>query len=156
MRRSERAVNDFEQVSNLLNNNKIFYLGINDKDFPYIVPLCYGFEVIEDKFVLYFHCATSGKKNDLLSKNSNVAFVINDDYQLLIKDNLCSSSMLYASLMGSGLAVELLDNETKSAALNIITSHQMNKKGEFSSEAIKRVAVYQIAVCDWSMKTNRL
>lgn len=69
----EREVKDLIIIEAMLNEMTIMNMGMNDEDgYPYVLPLNFGFEIDEDKLVLYFHCMKVGKKIELLKKDSRV------------------------------------------------------------------------------------
>ena len=44
MRRQDRRVTDIEEIKSILNSTRIIHLGMMDGDYPYVVPLHFGFE----------------------------------------------------------------------------------------------------------------
>jgi len=51
MRRQDRRVTDIEEIKGILNSTRIIHLGLMDGDYPYVVPLHFGYEFIDE--VLY-------------------------------------------------------------------------------------------------------
>ena len=68
MRRSDREIKDFDEIIKVINKCDVCRLAINDGDYPYIVPMNFGLNIEDGKVVLYFHCASEGKKLELLKK----------------------------------------------------------------------------------------
>ena len=54
-----------------------------DADYPYIVPLHYGYEYKEGILIFYMHCAKEGHKLDLIRSNPNVCIEIESDVELI-------------------------------------------------------------------------
>lgn len=73
MRRFENQVHDREMIKAILDNILIVNLGINDGDYPYVVPLTFGYEITEEQLLIYLHCAREGHKVDLWRKNPKVS-----------------------------------------------------------------------------------
>lgn len=70
MRKSNREVTDFGEILNIIGKCETMRLGLYGEDYPYVVPLSFGFEADgENRLTLYFHCATEGKKLDLIAKD---------------------------------------------------------------------------------------
>ena len=44
MRRKDREITDIQQILNIIDKCNILRLGLFDKDYPYVVPLHYGYE----------------------------------------------------------------------------------------------------------------
>ena len=72
MRRNEREITDPKIIEEIIHQATICRIALYDADYPYIVPLNYGYE----SGALYFHSAKEGKKIDLIRKNSRVCFEI--------------------------------------------------------------------------------
>ena len=83
MRRSDREIKDFDEIIEVINKCDVCRLAINDGDYPYIVPMNFGFNIEDGKVVLYFHCASEGKKLELLRKNNKVAFEMDCGHEFI-------------------------------------------------------------------------
>ena len=62
MRRQDRRVTDIEEIKGILNSTRIIHLGLMDGDYPYVVPLHFGFEFIDEVLYIYVHGHHEGKK----------------------------------------------------------------------------------------------
>ena len=76
MRRKDREVTDPLLIEAMLEQFNTVHLGLYDDDFPYVVPVNYGFEMKNDKIFFYLHCAKQGKKIDLIKKNPKVCLTM--------------------------------------------------------------------------------
>lgn len=78
MRRRDREVTDLTEIKAIVEKNMILHLGLFDEEFPYVVPLHYGYEYREetDQFTFYTHGARQGHKIDLIYQNPNVCVQI--------------------------------------------------------------------------------
>ena len=47
-------------------------LGLNNGEYPYVVPVSFGFEVSEGRIVIYIHGARDGLKRQLIAANGKV------------------------------------------------------------------------------------
>lgn len=72
MRKAQREITDKNAVIAVLDSCQTIRLGLHDEKFPYVVPLSFGWEQIENRLFVYFHCAKEGKKIDLITKNNAV------------------------------------------------------------------------------------
>ena len=87
-----------------------------DGDMPYVIPLNF---VVEGD-CLYFHCATKGKKIEILNKNKNVCFEMDINARVIASGTPCAWGMKYASVIGYGRAFFVNDHEEKIKALNLL------------------------------------
>lgn len=62
---------------------KVLHLALFDADYPYIVPLHYGYEYTEGILIFYMHCAKEGHKLDLIRSNPNVCIEVESDVELI-------------------------------------------------------------------------
>ena len=44
MRRQDRKVTDIHEIKGILNSTRIIHLGLMDGDYPYVVPLHFGYD----------------------------------------------------------------------------------------------------------------
>lgn len=70
MRKNQREIKDFDQILKIIDRCTTLRLGLYGEDFPYVVPLSYGYAVENGKIIFYFHCATEGKKIDLIERDN--------------------------------------------------------------------------------------
>ena len=79
MRRKDREVTDQAAIQAILDKAQVLHLAMIDGDRPYVVPMHYGYTLENGRLTLYLHSAKEGRKLDILSKNSAVAFVLETD-----------------------------------------------------------------------------
>lgn len=53
MRRRDREVTDIDEILRIVDKAKILHLGLFDTDYPYIVPLHYGYEYRDGNLIFY-------------------------------------------------------------------------------------------------------
>ena len=69
----EREVVDHKLIEAMLKEMTIVNIGINDEDgYPYVVPTNFGFEMENNKLIVYIHCMKAGKKVNLMKKDPRV------------------------------------------------------------------------------------
>lgn len=155
MRRTEREVTDINEIERILNEAQICRIALVDGDFPYIIPLCFGYTLEEDQLVLYFHSATQGKKIDLLKSNNNAAFEIDKMGEIIRGDIACSFTAPYECITGKG-TVEIINGIEKLTGLNSI----MNKyagagEHKYSEQALNNVAILKLTVEEFCCKAHK-
>ena len=83
MRRKDREVSDFEDIMDIINHCDVCRVVVNDGEFPYIIPMNFGTEVVDNQLYLYFHSAKEGKKIDLFKKNNKVTFEMDCEHNII-------------------------------------------------------------------------
>ncbi|MEL4106338.1 pyridoxamine 5'-phosphate oxidase family protein [Oscillospiraceae bacterium WX1] len=72
MRKADREIKDFNDIIGVLDRCQTIRLGLNGDEYPYVVPLSFGYEAADGAVTLYFHGATEGLKHELILKNNKV------------------------------------------------------------------------------------
>ena len=72
MRKAEREIKDFGSIVELLGRCDTIRLGLNNGEYPYVVPVSFGFEVSDGRIVIYIHGAREGLKRQLIAANGKV------------------------------------------------------------------------------------
>ncbi|MDR1231150.1 MAG: pyridoxamine 5'-phosphate oxidase family protein [Spirochaetaceae bacterium] len=154
MRRKDREITVIEEKMEIIAKNKVCRLGLSKDNFPYIVPLNYGYSFENNTLVLYFHGATEGKKMDIIKENTNACFEIDFEGRLIESENPCSYSYAFKSIIGFGKIIMMSSTEEKIAGLNKIMSHQTGKETiyDFPEDVLRHVAVYKMAVEEFTGK----
>lgn len=145
MRRKEKEINDFGYIETILKREKICRLALSSNDFPYLVPLSYGYA---DK-TLYFHSANEGKKIELLKANPNVCFEIESNIGVVTDEIACKWGMQFETIIGNGTAEFIEEPKDKIAALNIIAKqYGAPSLPDVSNGIIKNILVFKISFYD--------
>jgi len=150
MRRSNREIKSFEDTLNILKRCDVIRLGINTPDYPYVVPMNFGFESNGNALTLWLHCAKEGLKLNLINQNCRVGFEADCSHRLLAGEAACEYTMEYESVIGCGDIYICNDNQDKQRGLKSIMEHYEPEK-EFTipeqmlaSVCVLRVDVMQI------------
>jgi nitroimidazol reductase NimA-like FMN-containing flavoprotein (pyridoxamine 5'-phosphate oxidase superfamily) len=142
MRRKEREIKDKNEIEAIINSASVCRLAMIDEDYPYIVPLCFGYE----DNTLYFHSAGEGKKLDILRKNKRVGFEFDIDQRLKMREKACDSGMAYKSVIGIGKAYFLKDPQSKRKALDFIMRNYADGSFEYSDPEVKNTTVIKVEI----------
>lgn len=155
MRRKDREVTDFSEMTEIMKACDCCRLGFSDGEEAYIVPMNFGYDIDNGQITLYFHCANEGRKIDLLSKRATVAFEMDTKHQLTGGELGCNFTYLYQCIMGTGSADFVSDANEKIYALKRIMFHYTNKaEWEFDESLIKETTVFKLTVKTWSCKVH--
>jgi len=142
MQRKEKQINDIAAIEDILNRASVCRLGLCEDNRPYVVPLCYGYE----DNALYFHCASQGKKLDILRKNNHVCFEVDINHEIIKADQACDWGMKYKSVIGFGKAVFIEDVELKRKGLDIIMRKFSEKSFEYPANVIEDIVVIKVQI----------
>jgi nitroimidazol reductase NimA-like FMN-containing flavoprotein (pyridoxamine 5'-phosphate oxidase superfamily) len=150
MRRKEREITDIEEIEAIIERAEVCRLALAVDNTPYIVPVNYGYE---DR-CLYIHCATEGRKLDMIRQNSTVCFEMDVDVEIVDGgDVACKWGTTYRSVIGYGEAFIVEDFDDKKGALEILMKHYTGKTGfEYTDKSIETVGIIKIEVTHLSGK----
>ena len=155
MRRKDREVTDMQKILEILRTSKFLHLGLIDKDFPYIVPMHYGFEQLDHGMVFYMHCAKEGHKLDLIQENPNVCVELECNVSLIPGGEItCEYGATYASFIGRGQAELVQQEQEKIRGLLLLMEHQTGRKFTIDSKMATAVEVIKVTVRDFTAKAR--
>ncbi|WP_308521231.1 pyridoxamine 5'-phosphate oxidase family protein [uncultured Veillonella sp.] len=157
MRRQDRMVANIDEIKEILNSTRIIHLGMMDGDYPYVVPLHFGYEIVDDILYIYVHGYHEGKKFNLIKVNPHVFIEIDGNDEALVSggDIPCKYSSVYSSVMGRGEATYLERVDEKAHGLQVLMKHQTGREFPFTDAMVNSVGVVQIKVVDYTAKRRR-
>jgi nitroimidazol reductase NimA-like FMN-containing flavoprotein (pyridoxamine 5'-phosphate oxidase superfamily) len=95
---------------------------------------------------LYFHCATQGRKIDLIRKNSRVGFEVTEKSEIVKDDVACKWTTKFRSVIGFGEMSIICDHEEKKQGLEFIMKHHGKDGSEFDDRIVDRVLVLKLEI----------
>ena len=147
MRRKDREITDFNEIINIIKKWDVCRIALNDKDFPYIVPLNFGLDIQGKEVYLYFHCAMEGKKLDLIAKDNRVTFEMDCDHNFILYEERMSCTMGYESVIGHGV-IETVPDENKYESLKILMRQYHAEDFKFNTDMMRVTTVLKMTVID--------
>lgn len=153
MRRSDREIKDFDKLINVIDKCEVCRLALFDEEYPYILPLNYGYSVTGNQITLYFHGAKEGKKHDLISINNKAGFEMDCSHKLVEKDGMCT--MEYESIIGSGL-IEPVGEDDKLEAMNILMANYHKDDMKYNTAVLQHVTMYKLNVQNITGKAHKV
>lgn len=155
MRRNDREVLELDDILKIVDKCEIVRLGMVDSGIPYIVPLNFGYEVIDDTLIMYFHSALEGRKIDILKTNPFVCFEMDCSLKIIKHEIPCKWSAEYESIIGYGNVSFIENADKKKKALDLI----MNKYGfkgvpEYNQSIYQKTNMYKLIVDSMTGKRN--
>ena len=142
MRRSEKAITDLQQLEEILRQGRELSLAISDGDYPYVLPLNYGYAA----GCLYFHCALQGKKLDCLRTNPKVGFCVSEVVKRIDGEAACQWSTRFRSVIGQGVAEIIEEREAKIAGYDVIMRQFGGPVGGYQEKHLKGSLVVRIKI----------
>lgn len=155
MRRKDREVTDFDTMLKIVDECNILRIGLTDGEFPYIVPLNFAYTVENQQMRFYIHGAMAGRKYELMQKNQKCSFEMDIPLELDCIYDKKDVTMRYKSVMGTA-SVRFLDGEGKQSAIDdiIMNRYEETRNFDYNREVVKRTAVAELTVLDWTAKIN--
>ena len=158
MKRNDREVTDWDEIMGIVQRCELCHIAFHGEEYPYVVPLNFGFETRNKQLFLYFHGAPEGRKHELLRKNPKVAFVMEHTQGISGPENgiACRCSAFYESVMGEG-TLEYIHGEEKVAALRCLMHHHATDSSaslHFDPAILQKTAVLCLAVRSLTAKRH--
>ena len=158
MRRKDREITDINDKIAVIAKCNVCRLGLSDNNYPYVIPLNYGYTFENEKLSLYFHSAKEGKKIEIIQKNNNACFEVDCDGKLIEGEKACNYSYEFKSIIGTGKIIFLETSGEKTAGLNILMKHQTGKEitHNFTEDELSNICVYKMTVEEFTGKQKVL
>ena len=157
MRRTDREVTERAEIEQILNDSAILHLAIFGEDFPYIVPMHYGYEMQNGMPVFYLHCAQEGRKLELLRKNSAACVEIENHVETVPGGEVpCRYGAAYASVIAEGHVRILASPGEKIRGLELLMKHQTGRDFAFTEEMAAGVEVLEFTAETCTAKARKL
>lgn len=155
MRRKDREVTQISKVSAVMDACECCRIGLVDNNEAYIVPMNFGYEIVEDEITLFFHCSKEGRKIDLIPEQKMVSFEMDTKHSLVEGHTGCDFSFLYQCVMGKG-KLEIVENDDEKVyGLKKIMQHYTAKDNwVFDPKVLDMLHVLKLSVAEWSCKEH--
>ena len=156
MRRTDREVTDRNAILAIIENCDALHLALMDGDYPYVIPLNFGFEDDGARLTLYFHGAKEGRKYELIKNNPHAAFSMSCAHELIPGKVPCASTFKYMSVCGKGV-VSMVDGDERMHALSVIMAHYDKETAHvFEEKHAKAVNVFKMDVESFTGKSRQV
>jgi len=145
MRRKDREMGDLNEIVRIIDRCDVCHMGLSEDGRPYVVPLSFGYSVQGNKIAFCFHCASEGRKIEMIRKNPKVCLQFDCGHRLMTGDKACDCTTEYESVIAFGTAELVADRDEKIRALTQLMKHY--EKGEtfdFDSRMVDLVTVIQV------------
>ena len=176
MRRSDREILDFAEIVDVLQRADVIRLGLNGDPYPYVVPLSFGFEVLDaeggvggagsvggiggnrsshNSIAIYVHGAAAGLKHELIASDNHVCIEADIFHGNLMhgEENEKSITAQYESVIGFGIA-ETVEGAAAERGIGIILGHYGYDNFAYDKTILKTMKVFKISLIDIRGKRN--
>jgi hypothetical protein len=137
MRKKDREITSFQEIIEVLDECDTIRLGLQGEEYPYVVPLSFGFEAAGDRIILYAHGAGEGYKHDLIAKNNHVC--VEADVLRGYVAHGTGVTADYRSVIGFGTIEYAEDLEERTKGLQLLLDHcRMSGAGYSARECALR------------------
>ncbi len=148
MRRQDREITSPDAVRSIVQRARVFHLAMVDEGRPYVLPLSYGY----DGTSIYLHCASEGRKLDILRRFPQVCFTISVDEELIRGDRPCDWSFRYRNVVGEGTVHFVEGEDEKRRGLDAVMRQYGGEGGDYPSEVLARTTILRIDIASLSGK----
>lgn len=156
MRRKDREVTDQNAIQKIIEDSKVLHLGLLDEDYPYVVPMHYGYEFQGETLIFYMHSAKEGYKLDLIRKQDHACVEIENSVEPVSGgEKACNYGTVYASVIGRGRIEILKDQKEKIHALKKLMLHQTDRVFDIDETMAATVEVLKFYADSYTAKARR-
>lgn len=146
MRRKDREITELDRIVEIIKKSNVCRVAFLDEEYPYIVPLNFGFDIQSKKIILYFHCAKEGKKISLIQKNNKVCFEMDCSNNLIEGEKACDYTMHYESVIGYGTIEIASDSEKMTGLRALMKQYTPREDLSYDERAVNAVTVLKLTV----------
>lgn len=153
MRRKDREVTDANVIREILDKADACRIAFAVDGVPYIVAMNFGYEWTGELPVLYLHCATEGRKLEMLKKNNLVCIQADVDHQLEYHAASGYCTMHYSSIVAMGTAEVVESEEERMKGLCLLMEHHGHEAPfNFPPQSLTRTLVLRVKVSELTAK----
>lgn len=151
----EREVKDFDEIDLLLSQARVCRIALIDGEYPYIVPMCFGYDLTGGKLELYFCGSEKGRKIELIKRNHNAAFEIDKLHEIVKNEEGFGIAARYRSITGTG-EIEFITGIDKITGLNLILRKYGDNpaEGKVSEQTLNSLAVLKLTAEEFCCNAN--
>jgi nitroimidazol reductase NimA-like FMN-containing flavoprotein (pyridoxamine 5'-phosphate oxidase superfamily) len=151
MRKTNQEIRDRQVLQEILQGAVICRIAMMDGDRPYILPVNYGYS----EGCLFIHSAPEGKKIDLLRKNRQVCFEVEDRPEVIKGERACDWTTRYRSVVGYGEVEILADEAGMRRGMEIIMAqHGAPDLIDFNQRNLDRMVILKLRITSMTGKKS--
>lgn len=151
MRRKDREVVNIDEIIEIINKCDVCRIALFDEEYPYIIPMNFGFEYSNSQIIIYLHCANEGKKLDLINKSSKVCFEMDCSHKLVKGKTPYECTMEYESVIGTG-KIEIMGLDKEKALTAIMKHYAADESLSFTDKMLQVTTTLKITADEVTAK----
>lgn len=152
MNRKDREITDIAEVIDVLKRCNTIRLGLINKGCPYVVPVSFGLDAVDNKAVVYFHGAVAGLKVDCIAQNNNIS--IEADIFYKVETTGTGITTRYESVIGFGVVSQVEGEEKMRGLRKLVEHYGYNDYPIDRCKGLIDTAVYKIVLSRLTGKRN--
>jgi uncharacterized protein len=146
MRRRDREITDIPELEEIISKADVCRIALANDNMPYIVTMNFGY-VNSPQKMFYFHCASEGKKIDMLRKNNHVCFELDIDHEIVKGEKGCDWGSKYTSIVGYGDIDIVTERAGKIEGLDRIMRHYAGeKKYGYNENVVDQTTILRLTI----------
>lgn len=151
----EREITDINKIEEILSSSRVCRIALIDGAYPYIIPMCFGYNLTGGKLEIYFRCEEKGKKMELIKSNSNAAFEIDKLHDIVKTDPACGFTAHYHSITGRG-TIETITGVDKITGLNLLMKKYFGgtPESKYSEQMLNSYAILKLTAGELCCKEH--
>lgn len=145
MRRNDKIITKQVELEQVIQAAQYVVLGIQTGAEPYLLPIDFAYA---DGYV-YFHCASEGRKLELLAENNRLSLLFVNYGGLTHPDNptqACQFSTKYKSVMAQGVCQAIEPQAEKEYAMRLIIAKLGIEQLPIPEAALAKTCLYKIKI----------
>jgi nitroimidazol reductase NimA-like FMN-containing flavoprotein (pyridoxamine 5'-phosphate oxidase superfamily) len=152
MRRNDRKISGIQEIEEMIKKADVCRIALANNNIPYIVTMNFGY-VKDPEQTLYFHCANTGKKLDMIRQNNYVCFEMDIDHQMFRGKMSCDWGMKFRSIIGYGNISVVTEHDERILGLNSIMTHY-GGDGEYSydDKVLEKTTILSLKILEMTGK----
>lgn len=154
---TEREITDINEIEEVLRSARVARIALFDGEYPYIIPMCFGYDLTGGKLELYFRCEEKGRKTELIRANSKAAIEIDKLHGIEIdkNDSARGFSAHYHSITGTG-TIENITGVEKITGLNLLMKKYLGEipESKYHEQTLNSFAVLKFTANEFCCTAN--
>lgn len=154
MRKKEREIKNMAEIESIIQKADVCRIALTNDGIAYIVTMNFGYSGGVEKCI-YFHCATGGRKLEMIRKNNYACFEMDIDHYIYEGSRACDFGMGYKSVVGWGRMVITSNNEEKKRGLDVIMAHYSGSTGfTYNPVTLEKMLILRLDITEMTGKKH--
>lgn len=155
MRRSDREITELDEILDIIRRCEVCHLALSG-EYPYAVPLNFGFCHENGVLTLYFHGAAEGEKLDRIQNDPRAGFSLETGIGVRTSETPCGCTTSFESVIGFGRASVVTDRAEQKKGLALLLRHYGFEGDDpmFDEQILERTAVFKLTAERFTAKRH--